>query len=72
MNESPHVFQRHGVRRTGRGHFEDPTMFTAKPRRFSQRIDDAEDREKFKDILNQLGLKQPANGIARNMAQGRR
>ena len=27
-------------------------------------IDDAEDREKFKDILDQLGLKQPSNDIA--------
>ena len=34
-------------------------------------IEDAEDREKFKNILNWLGLKQPASGIARNMAQAR-
>ena len=34
-------------------------------------IEDAEDREKFKAILDRLGLKQPANGIARNMAQAR-
>ena len=34
-------------------------------------IEDAEDREKFADILNRLGLKQPAHGIARNMAQAR-
>jgi carbamoyl-phosphate synthase large subunit len=34
-------------------------------------IEDAEDRERFKDILNRLGLKQPANAIARNMAQAR-
>jgi carbamoyl-phosphate synthase large subunit len=34
-------------------------------------IEDAEDREKFKNILNKLGLKQPASGIARNMAQAR-
>ena len=27
-------------------------------------IDDAEDREKFKDILDKLGLKQPSNDIA--------
>ncbi|MEN6493100.1 MAG: ATP-grasp domain-containing protein, partial [Thermoguttaceae bacterium] len=31
----------------------------------------AEDREKFKDLLNELGLHQPANGIARTMAQAR-
>src|SRR5205823_4496532 len=30
-----------------------------------------EDREKFADLLNRLGLKQPANGIARTMAQAR-
>jgi carbamoyl-phosphate synthase large subunit len=34
-------------------------------------IEDAEDREKFKNILHRLGLKQPASGIARNMAQAR-
>src|SRR4030042_1995294 len=34
-------------------------------------IEDAEDREKFKDLLQQLDLKQPANGIARNMTQAR-
>ena len=34
-------------------------------------IEDAEDREKFKDLITRLGLKQPANGIARNMAQAR-
>ena len=34
-------------------------------------IEDAEDREKFANILNRLGLKQPAHGIARNMAQAR-
>ena len=34
-------------------------------------IEDAEDREKFKDILTELGLHQPANGIARTMAQAR-
>ncbi len=34
-------------------------------------IEDAEDREKFKDLLDHLDLKQPANGIARNMAQAR-
>ena len=34
-------------------------------------IEDAEDREKFKDLLNRLGLKQPANGIARTMAQAK-
>ena len=34
-------------------------------------IEDAEDREKFQRLLNRLGLKQPANGIARTMAQAR-
>ena len=34
-------------------------------------IEDAEDREKFANVLSRLGLKQPANGIARNMAQAR-
>ncbi len=34
-------------------------------------IEAAEDREKFKNILNRLGLKQPASGIARNMSQAR-
>jgi len=34
-------------------------------------IEDAEDRERFKDLLNKLGLRQPANGIARTMAQAR-
>ena len=34
-------------------------------------IEDAEDREKFRNILNRLGLKQPASGIARNMSQAR-
>ena len=34
-------------------------------------IEDAEDREKFKDLLNDLGLKQPANAIARTMGQAR-
>jgi carbamoyl-phosphate synthase large subunit len=34
-------------------------------------IEDAEDREKFKNLLERLGLKQPANGIARTMAQAR-
>jgi carbamoyl-phosphate synthase large subunit len=34
-------------------------------------IEDAEDREKFQQILKRLGLKQPANAIARNMAQAR-
>ena len=35
-------------------------------------IEDAEDREKFKNILDELNLKQPANGIARTMAEARR
>ncbi len=34
-------------------------------------IEDAEDREKFANVLRRLGLKQPANGIARTMAQAR-
>ncbi|MBN2022731.1 MAG: carbamoyl-phosphate synthase large subunit [Pirellulales bacterium] len=32
-------------------------------------IEDAEDREKFAAMLRRAGLKQPPNGIARNMAQ---
>src|ERR1051325_6734228 len=34
-------------------------------------IEDAEDREKFQQLLERLGLKQPPNGIARTMAQAR-
>jgi carbamoyl-phosphate synthase large subunit len=34
-------------------------------------IEDAEDREKFRNLLLRLGLKQPASGIARTMAQAR-
>lgn len=34
-------------------------------------IEAAEDREKFQRILSKLNLKQPANGIARNMDQAR-
>jgi carbamoyl-phosphate synthase large subunit len=34
-------------------------------------IEDAEDREKFKDLLTRLNLKQPANGIARTNSQAR-
>jgi carbamoyl-phosphate synthase large subunit len=34
-------------------------------------IESAEDREKFQKLLNTLKLKQPANGIARNMVQAR-
>jgi len=34
-------------------------------------IETAEDREKFQQLLNRLGLKQPANGIARTMSQAR-
>ena len=34
-------------------------------------IEDAEDREKFKDLLTRLSLKQPANGIARTTSQAR-
>jgi len=32
-------------------------------------IDAAEDREKFQKLLNELGLRQPANGIAMNLNQ---
>jgi carbamoyl-phosphate synthase large subunit len=35
-------------------------------------IETAEDREKFRDLLDQLGLKQPASGIARTLEQARR
>jgi carbamoyl-phosphate synthase large subunit len=34
-------------------------------------IEDAEDREKFANLLDRLGLKQPANGVARTMQQAR-
>jgi carbamoyl-phosphate synthase large subunit len=34
-------------------------------------IDDAEDREKFQQLLERLGLRQPANGIARTLSQAR-
>ena len=34
-------------------------------------IEAAEDREKFQALLNRLGLRQPASGIARDMAQAR-
>ncbi|HEX3742835.1 MAG TPA: carbamoyl-phosphate synthase large subunit, partial [Bryobacteraceae bacterium] len=34
-------------------------------------IEDAEDREKFAELLRRVGLKQPPNGIARTMAQAR-
>lgn len=34
-------------------------------------IEDAEDREKFQQLLLRLGLKQPENGIARTMDQAR-
>src|SRR3546814_15328395 len=32
-------------------------------------IDLAEDRERFKDLIQRLGLKQPANGIARSAGE---
>jgi carbamoyl-phosphate synthase large subunit len=32
-------------------------------------IDRAEDRERFQELLHKLGLKQPANGIARSIAE---
>jgi carbamoyl-phosphate synthase large subunit len=34
-------------------------------------IEEAEDREKFADLLQRVGLKQPPNGIARTMAEAR-
>ncbi len=34
-------------------------------------IDLAEDRDRFKNLLDRLGLRQPASGIARNLAQAR-
>ena len=34
-------------------------------------IEDAEDREKFQHLLHRVDLKQPANGIARNMSEAR-
>jgi carbamoyl-phosphate synthase large subunit len=34
-------------------------------------IEDAEDREKFQQILHRVGLRQPANGIARTFDQAR-
>src|SRR5262249_50470509 len=34
-------------------------------------IEDAEDREKFQQLLRRLGLRQPANGIARTMNEAR-
>ncbi len=34
-------------------------------------IEDAEDREKFQRLLHRLGLRQPANGIARTMNEAR-
>jgi carbamoyl-phosphate synthase large subunit len=34
-------------------------------------IEDAEDREKFQQLLEELGLKQPPNAIVRNMNQAR-
>jgi carbamoyl-phosphate synthase large subunit len=35
-------------------------------------IEMAEDREKFRDLLDRLGLRQPASGIARTLEQARR
>jgi carbamoyl-phosphate synthase large subunit len=35
-------------------------------------IETAEDREKFRELLDRLGLKQPASGIARTLEQARR
>ena len=35
-------------------------------------IEEAEDREKFQQLLRKLNLRQPPNGIARNMAEARR
>ncbi|MEW6721215.1 MAG: carbamoyl-phosphate synthase large subunit [Thermodesulfobacteriota bacterium] len=36
----------------------------------AESIDRAEDRERFAEMLNKLGLKQPPNGIARSMEEG--
>ena len=33
-------------------------------------IDLAEDRERFAELLDKLGIKQPANGIARSLRRG--
>jgi carbamoyl-phosphate synthase large subunit len=33
-------------------------------------IDKAEDRERFKQVLNDLGLRQPSNGIAKTLEEG--
>ena len=35
-------------------------------------IEEAEDREKFRDLLDRLNLKQPASGIARTLEQARK
>jgi carbamoyl-phosphate synthase large subunit len=35
-------------------------------------IDLAEDRERFQDLLHRIGLRQPANGIARSIAEAER
>ena len=35
-------------------------------------IEEAEDREKFQQLLYEVGLEQPANSIARNMDEARR
>jgi carbamoyl-phosphate synthase large subunit len=35
-------------------------------------IENAEDREKFQQLLSRIGLQQPANGIARTMGEARR
>src|SRR6201999_2159491 len=35
-------------------------------------IEAAEDREKFQQLLHQLNLRQPPNGIARNIEEARR
>src|SRR5439155_26302972 len=35
-------------------------------------LDEAGDREQFRELLQRLGLKQPANGIARNVEEARK
>src|SRR5215213_3612739 len=35
-------------------------------------LDAAGDREQFRELLQQLNLKQPANGIARNLAEAKK
>ena len=34
-------------------------------------LDDAGDREQFRELVQRLGMRQPANGIARSLAEAR-